>query len=88
MHRGAVQSNIFLVTLSAGFFSLILDGKVFPVLDAAQAVIAVREAPAVDAEVVRNQEPTSGIDHYQHPDRYPQWVQHVPFHLRFPQGSS
>jgi len=55
MDRGAVQSDIFFMTLNAGVSALILDGKIFPVLDTAEAVIAVGEVPAMNSEVIRNQ---------------------------------
>ena len=54
MDRGAVQSDIFFMTPSACVSALILDGKVLPVLDAAEAVIAVGEVPAMNSEVIRN----------------------------------
>jgi hypothetical protein len=43
------------MTLSAGVSALILDGKVFPVLEVAEAVIAVGEIPTMNSEVLRNQ---------------------------------
>jgi len=49
------------MTLSAGVSALILDGKILPVLEVAEAVIAVGEIPAMNAEVIRNQE-TPGED--------------------------
>lgn len=55
MDRGVVQADIFFVTLNAGVSALILDGKVLPVLDTAEPVIAVGEVPAVNSEVIRNQ---------------------------------
>jgi len=55
MGRGAIQADVFFMTLSAGVSALILDGKVFPVLEAAQAVIAVGEISAMNAEVIRDQ---------------------------------
>jgi len=48
------------MTLSAGVSALIFDGKVLPVLEVAEAVIAVGEIPAVNSEVIRNQEPPTG----------------------------
>ena len=54
MDRGFVQSYIFFVTLNAGVFALILDGKVLPVLDTAEPVIAVGEVSAMNSEVIRN----------------------------------
>ena len=45
------------MTLNAGVSALILDGKIFPVLDTTEAVIAVGEVPAMNSEVIRNQKP-------------------------------
>jgi len=61
MGRGAIQADVFFMTLNAGVSALILDGKVLPVLEAAEAVIAVGEIPAMNSEVIRNQE-TPGED--------------------------
>jgi hypothetical protein len=54
--------------------ALMLDGEVLPVLDTAEAVIAVSEIPAMDSEVIRNQEPPAGDDQTDHSERHPQWV--------------
>ncbi|MDH3578095.1 MAG: hypothetical protein OEO71_09810 [Gammaproteobacteria bacterium] len=54
MDRYVVQLDIFFVTLNAGVSALILDGKVLPVLDTAEPVIAVGEVPAMNSEVIRN----------------------------------
>jgi len=50
------------MTLSARVSALILDREVFPVLEVAEAVIAVGEIPAVNSEVIRNQEPPAEDD--------------------------
>jgi len=62
MDRGVIQSNIFFVTLRAGVSALILDRNVLPVLDTAEAVIAVGEIPAMNSEVVRYQNPPTDGD--------------------------
>lgn len=62
MDRGAVESNMFIVTLDTGVSALILDRKIFPVLDAAEAVIAVGEIPAMNSEVIRHQNPPTEED--------------------------
>jgi len=50
------------MTLSAGVSALILDGNGLPVIEIAEAVIAVGETPAMNAEVIRNQEPPAEDD--------------------------
>jgi len=52
-------------------FALMLDGKILPVLKAAEAVITVSEIPAMDSEVIRNQEPPAGDEQSDHSDCYP-----------------
>ena len=54
MDRYVVQLDIFFVTLNAGVSALILDGKVLPVLDTAEPVIAVGEVSAMNSEVIWN----------------------------------
>jgi hypothetical protein len=72
------------MTLSARVSALILDGKVLPVLDAAEPVIAVGEVPAVNPEIIRNQKAPTDDNYCDYADRHPQRVQYVPLHLRFP----
>jgi hypothetical protein len=50
------------MTLNAGVSALILDGNVFPVLEVAEAVIAVGETPAMNSKVIRNQNPPAEDD--------------------------
>jgi hypothetical protein len=50
------------MALSAGVSALVLDRKVFPVLDTAEAVIAVGEIPAMNSEVIRYKNPPAGGD--------------------------
>ena len=72
------------MALNAGVFALILDWKVFPVLDTAETVIAVGEIPAMNSEVIGNQEYSQNQDCSDYANRHPQRVQHVPLHLCFP----
>jgi hypothetical protein len=62
MHRALDLSNVFFMTLSAELSALILDGKGLPVIEIAEAVIAVGEVPAMNSEVIGNQKPPAEDD--------------------------
>jgi hypothetical protein len=48
-----------------------LDGEILPVLDTAKAVIAVSEIPAMNPEIIGNQELAAGDDQADHSERHP-----------------
>jgi hypothetical protein len=52
-------------------FALMLDGEILPVLDTAKAVIAVGEIPAMNSEIIGNQEPAADDDQTDHSERHP-----------------
>ena len=84
MDRAADESGVFCMTHRAVVSALKLDRKILPVLEIAEAVIAVSKIPAMNAEVIRNQESPAEDEQSDQSDRHPQWVQYVPLHLRFP----
>jgi hypothetical protein len=56
MRGAAVRVNLFLVTFGARIIAQVFDGKRLPFLDIAQAVESVGEIPAVNTEVIGNEE--------------------------------
>jgi hypothetical protein len=69
------------MTLNAGVSALILDGKILPVLETSEAVIAVGETPAMNSEVIRNQKTPAADNNSDDCKPCPQRVQYMPFHL-------
>jgi len=53
---------IFFVTFNTGFSSPVLHGKVLPLLNIAQPMIAIGEVPSMNSEVIRN-EKLSGYEY-------------------------
>jgi hypothetical protein len=91
LHRGVRRSvehvNVFLMAFDAGLSTLVLHGKVLPLLDVTQAMKTVGEIPAVNAEVIRNQKYPGDEDCSDQSDCYPQRAQDVPLHLQPPRYS-
>jgi hypothetical protein len=71
MSRGVEQLNIFLVAFNTGFSALVLDRKVFPLLNITKAMIAVGEIFSVDTEVIGNQNKLGDQDRSDQSDCYP-----------------
>jgi hypothetical protein len=69
------------MTLSAGVSALILDGKILPVLEISETVIAVGEIPAMNSEIVRNHKTPATDNDSDDCKARPQRVQYMPFHL-------
>jgi hypothetical protein len=85
--RGIKLRYVFFMTLNTGFPATILDGEVFPFLNITEPMIAVREVPAVNAEVIWNHNQTGYKDHSDQTYCHPQWAQHVPLHRRLLRNS-
>jgi hypothetical protein len=82
VRRSAVRVNVFLVAFDAGLSTLVLHGKVLPLLDVTQAIKTVGEIPAVNAEVIRNDKYPGDQECSDQSDCYPQRAQDIPLHLQ------
>jgi len=87
MSRTIDLLQVFLVTLQARFPTLVLDRKILPVLNIAEAIKVVSEAVAMDAEIIRNHKLPGDENCRYECDGYPQWAQNVPLHLHLSCGS-
>jgi hypothetical protein len=84
MRRPPHSSDVLAVALRAGVVALVLDRELLPLFDVAQAMKVIREAFAMDAEVLRNEKRAGNEYHYYESDCDPQWVQHVSLHDPLP----
>ena len=82
MSRSVEHVDIFLVAFNAGLSTLVLHGKFLPLLNVTQTMKTVGEIPAVNAEVIRNDEYPGDEYRSDQSDCYPQRAQDVPLHLQ------
>ena len=87
MGRRIEHQHVFFMTFNTGLSSPVLNGKVFPFLYVAQAMIAIGEVPAVNSEVIGNQELSGHKDQTDQTDCDPQWAQDMPLHRHLPRRS-